>query len=165
MSLHFDLEVLILGIPSGDLADLSGPQLKAIDQMQMMTIKKENELSEKITKQQENIANSSMVELSHACSELVRSSGAGTMSHEGGDRRVDAALTAKEKLLGDVVREADRLRLRTLRGILDILTPIQGVHFLIAAAELHLRLHDWGKKKDAVGRAQDLALQSNNQEN
>jgi hypothetical protein len=40
------------------------------------------------------------------------------------------------------------LLLRALKGVLEILTPIQAVHFLIAAAELHSRLHDWGKKKD-----------------
>ncbi|KAL7255255.1 hypothetical protein ACSBR1_009418 [Camellia fascicularis] len=39
--------------------------------------------------------------------------------------------------------------LRTLKEVVDILSAIQAVHFLITAAELHLRLHEWGKKSDA----------------
>ena len=49
----------------------------------------------------------------------------------------------------EILHNADDLRLRTLKVILDIVTPMQAVQFLIAAAELHLRFHDWGKKKDA----------------
>ncbi|KAJ6929245.1 protein DOG1-like 4 [Populus alba x Populus x berolinensis] len=64
------------------------------------------------------------------------------------EERVDSTLAAKGKKLTEILQVADDLRLRTLKGVLEILTPIQAVHFLIAAAELHSRLHDWGKKKD-----------------
>ena len=47
------------------------------------------------------------------------------------------------------MHNTDDLRLRMLKAILDIVTPMQAVHFLIPAAESHLRFHDWGKKKDA----------------
>lgn len=49
----------------------------------------------------------------------------------------------------EILHNADDFRLRTLKAILDIVTLTQAVHFLIAAAELHLRFHDCGKKKDA----------------
>ena len=62
--------------------------------------------------------------------------------------RIELALAHKEDELEEMIHKADDLRLRTLKGILDILTPMQSVHFLIVAAELHLRVHEWGRKKD-----------------
>ncbi|CAN0891104.1 Protein DOG1-like 3 [Linum grandiflorum] len=64
------------------------------------------------------------------------------------DEKVIAEKMAKvQESVADV---ADDLRLETLRAIVDVLTPIQAVHFLIAVAELHLRLRDWGKRRDAA---------------
>ncbi|KAL9393493.1 hypothetical protein Peur_012778 [Populus x canadensis] len=70
-------------------------------------------------------------------SELLRSA---ETACEVGEERVDSTLAAKEKRLMEILQKADDLRLRTLKGVLEILTPIQAVHFLIAAAELHSRL-------------------------
>jgi len=78
-------------------------------------------------------------------SELLRSA---ETACEVEEERVDSTLAAKEKRLTEILQKADDLRLGTLKGVLEILTPVQAVHFLIAAAELHSRLHDWGKKKD-----------------
>jgi len=78
-------------------------------------------------------------------SELLRSA---ETACEAEEERVDSTLAAKEKRLTEIFQKADDLRLGTLKGVLEILTPVQAVHFLIAAAELHSRLHDWGKKKD-----------------
>uniref|UniRef100_A0A2N9ILC8 DOG1 domain-containing protein n=1 Tax=Fagus sylvatica TaxID=28930 RepID=A0A2N9ILC8_FAGSY len=78
-------------------------------------------------------------------SELMRSGGGGGDQEE----QVRLALLPKEEGLEKILQKADDLRLRTLKAILDVVTPVQAVHFLIAAAELHLRLHDWRKKKDA----------------
>lgn len=63
-------------------------------------------------------------------------------------QRVESTLGDKEEKLEEIFKRADDLRLRTLRNVVDILDPIQAVYFLIAAAELHLRVHDWGVKKD-----------------
>lgn len=64
------------------------------------------------------------------------------------EEEVESALVAKEKGLEEILQMADDLRLSTLKEILNILCPMQAVHFLIAAAELHPRIHEWGKKKD-----------------
>lgn len=106
-----------------------------------------------MAKRQETVADSSMVELSNVVSEMLRS-GSGRGGNMGAgdemDQRVESTLAPKEEGLEDLLNTADDLRLRTLKGVVDILTPKQAVHFLIAAAELHLRLHEWGKKKDAM---------------
>ncbi|KAL3584195.1 hypothetical protein D5086_015256 [Populus alba] len=116
--LEAQLHELICGLGTGDLGDLSASQLTRVDQLQRKTVREENELTEKLAKHQETVADSSMVELAHE----------------------------------EILQMADDLRLRTIKSVIEILTPIQAVHFLIAAAELHLRLHDWGKKGDWARR-------------
>ncbi|XP_068331917.1 protein DOG1-like 4 [Pyrus communis] len=136
----------------GNLADLSSHQLTQMDQMQQRTVKEERDISEKMDKQQEAVADSSMVNLSHVITELMNAgSGDDPVAEE--DPRVESALASKEQGLEEILHRADNLRLRTLKSITHILTPIQAVHFLIAAAELHLRVHDWGKEKDATTHA------------
>ncbi|XP_022894898.1 protein DOG1-like 3 [Olea europaea var. sylvestris] len=140
---------LIRGVSTGDLGDISPSQLSQADELQRKTIREEREISEKQAKHQETITDSSMVEMSHAVSELKRG---GDVSREGGEideGQVDTTLAPKEQGLVEVLQMADELRMKTLEEILNILTPLQCVHFLIAAAELHLRVHEWSKKRDA----------------
>jgi hypothetical protein len=54
-----------------------------------------------------------------------------------------------------VLEMADDLRLETMRGVVALLRPAQAVHFLLAAAELHLAVHDFGRRKD--GHADNAA--------
>lgn len=55
-----------------------------------------------------------------------------------------------EKLegLGRVVEKADRLRLKTIENLVEMLTPRQAVEFLIAATELQFGLRGWGINYD-----------------
>lgn len=141
LQLQSGLSDLIHGRSTGDLADLSHDQLHRVDELQRRTIIEERETTEKMARVQETVADGKMVELSQEAT-------------EGGDNdtdmvvRVAVALTDKEDELEEMIHKADDLRLRTLKGVINILTPMQSVHFLIAAAELHLRVHEWGKKKD-----------------
>lgn len=137
---------LIQGLSTGDLGDLSSDQLSKLDESQKGTVRAEKDLTEKLAKRQESVADSSMVELSHAATELIRA------GEEEEDARVDAALDPKKEALVEILQKADDLRLKTLKQVLQILTPIQSVHFLVAAAELHLRFHEWGKKRDERNR-------------
>lgn len=42
-----------------------------------------------------------------------------------------------------MLEKADQLRMDTIKGILTILDLTQAIHFLIAAAELHLAVHEY----------------------
>ncbi|KAK6115587.1 hypothetical protein DH2020_007856 [Rehmannia glutinosa] len=103
----------------------------------------ERKITEKVAKHQERVADMEMVELSHDLSESTRIEGE---SDEAG--RVDSILKPKEEGFQMILQSADDLRMRTIKAVVNILSPIQAVHFLIAAAELQLRLHDWGKEKE-----------------
>ncbi|KAF8018653.1 hypothetical protein BT93_H3524 [Corymbia citriodora subsp. variegata] len=150
LQLEAHLAELIRGLTTGDLADLSPSQLALIDDLQKSTIREEKAITEKFAKHQETVADASMVELSHAITEMTRAGGgeAAVENAPAMEEEVESALAAKEEGLEEILHMADDLRLRTLKEVLNILSPIQAVHFLIAAAELHLRIHEWGKKKD-----------------
>ncbi|KAL1561234.1 protein DELAY OF GERMINATION 1-like [Salvia divinorum] len=132
------LEARLSGAEAEDLGlgDLSAHQLGLIDELQRSTVKEERRITEKEAKQQETVADAEMVELSHVAEEVEE------------EERVRSALRGKEEGFEKVLRSADRLRLETLKGVVGILSPMQAVHFLIAAAELHLSLHEWGREKD-----------------
>lgn len=129
-----------------DLADISPEQLSRVDELQRRTIREEKEISEEMARCQETLAGPDMVELSNMVSEQLVTSIVDDVEEED---RVESALKPKEKGLEEVLKRADELRLRTLKDLVDLLTPIQAVHFLIAAAQLHLKIHEWGKKRDA----------------
>ncbi|KAF5778962.1 putative transcription factor TGA like domain-containing protein [Helianthus annuus] len=136
---------LIRGLTTEDLGELTPNQIKRIDQLQRKTIDEERVLSEKLAKQQESVADRSMVELSNVVSEMIRNENGGVEDEE---NKVESTLDSKEVGMEELLHRADELRLEMLKAVIEILTPIQAVYFLIAAAELHLRLHEWGKKRE-----------------
>nr|KYP38401.1 Transcription factor TGA5 [Cajanus cajan] len=141
---------LIQGLRTHDLGDLSASQLAQFDEMQRRTILEEREISDLMARHQESVADASMVELSHVVSEMIRANETGEVDEKKEiEDRVESALVPKEEGLEMILQKADELRLRTLKAIVCVLAPKQAIHFLIAAAELHLRLHEWGKKMDA----------------
>ena len=53
-------------------------------------------------------------------------------------------LNEKIGRLVSVLSKADDLRLRTIRSVVELLTPQQAIEFLIAAAELQFGVRGWG---------------------
>ncbi|MFS7906672.1 putative transcription factor TGA like domain-containing protein [Helianthus anomalus] len=146
IQLEASLANLIPLFTAGDLGDLNLIQLNRVEELQKKTVHAERRISEKMAKVQESAADASMVDLSNAISEMMREENEdGVMDHNG---RVESMLEPKTGALEEVVHMADGLRMKTLKAVIEILTPIQGVYFLIAAAELRLRVHDWGLKRD-----------------
>lgn len=148
--IQFEAKFSAVGYGGGaatlDLGDLSSDQLRLIDQLQRSTVREERRINEKVAKQQERVADAEMVELSHGVSESSRVEGEGTTTFDTG--RIETTLNLKEEGFEKILQSADDLRLGTLKAVVDILSPIQAVHFLIAAGELQLRLHEWGREKE-----------------
>ncbi|KAL2498555.1 transcription factor-related [Abeliophyllum distichum] len=131
LQLEARLAELIRGLSTGDLGDLSPCQLQLVNELQKNTIMKEKDSTEKYAKLQETVADTSMVELSHVATELMREEAATGAVEDG---QLEANLASKEDGLLEVMQRADDLRLKTLKEVVNILTPVQAVHFLIAAA-------------------------------
>ncbi|KAK7290391.1 hypothetical protein RIF29_04786 [Crotalaria pallida] len=107
----------------------------------------EEKVESEMERQQVALADRKMVELAKACSRARNGGGGG-----GGGGDVDAVVeVAMKGLLAGlekIMKASDCVRLKTLKGVLDLLTPMQCVHFLAANIAMQLRLRQWGKKTD-----------------
>lgn len=148
LQLEAKLTDLFPDFNSVNLGGLSSSQINRIDELKRRTIREERIISEKMATLQESAADTPKVDLSNTISEMMRKDNEDGRRES--DRKVESLMEPKKDELEKVLLMADGLRMKTLKAVVEILTPIQAVYFLIAAAELHLRLHDWGLKKDAA---------------
>ncbi|KAK9074172.1 hypothetical protein SSX86_006769 [Deinandra increscens subsp. villosa] len=87
----------------------------------------------------EGIADEPLVLLANQCSEP------GEWSQ---GEVVDKAMDTHALNLYKIMVKADKLRMDTLKGMIDILTPLQAVELLVASKKLHLSLHEWSRRRD-----------------
>ncbi|KAF2303132.1 hypothetical protein GH714_014052 [Hevea brasiliensis] len=66
---------------------------------------------------------------------------------EAGEGLVQVALKGVMVGLERVMKAADCVRLRTLKGVLDVLSPLQCVEFLAGIGMYQILLRQWGKKR------------------
>ncbi|XP_022718031.1 protein DOG1-like 4 [Durio zibethinus] len=112
---------ILRGMRTGDLGDLSPSQFRRVSELQCETVKEENAITDELSEWQ------------HSIGDLM-----GTFTE------VDQMIGR----LASVVQKADDLRLRTLKKVVNLLTPQQAVEFLIAAAELQFGIREWGMNQD-----------------
>ncbi|KAM3394064.1 protein DOG1-like 3 [Capsicum galapagoense] len=125
------------GIKIGDFSQLSAKQITMIDKLQRQIIIEENKLSSRLASLQEDVVDQPIAMAAKIC-----------------DRIEQAGESEKEPLnklgedMANLLEEADELRMKSLKEILGILTPIQGVEYLAAAKRIRLCLQQWGKKRE-----------------
>ncbi|OMO76221.1 hypothetical protein CCACVL1_15834 [Corchorus capsularis] len=131
-------DIILNGLVNrGNLAKISPNQLRKINDLHMKTIREEERLSNELASLQENIADQPIAMIAKMMS------GVGESSSE-----IDRALDQHETALANIMQEVDKLRLSTLKELLGILTPVQGVDILAAGKKLHLCIHQWCKTRD-----------------
>ncbi|XP_015065335.1 protein DELAY OF GERMINATION 1-like [Solanum pennellii] len=122
------------GIVTEDLRELSEKQLRMINELQGKTIREERRIATKLASLQEDIVDQPL---------------AGKMKKEGhGCEKADEALDEHSGHMADVIEEADRLRMKTLKAIVNILEPVQAVEYLAAAKKIRFCVQQWGEKRD-----------------
>lgn len=136
---------IIGALPPPDLAGLSPAQLERVDRLHQRTVRREREVAEDEAAVQEGVAEARMLEIAQAMREPE-----GTEAAVGEMR---GQMSGKEEGMERVLERADELRMDTIKGLVEILEPIQAVHFLIAAAELQLSVRQFGMRKDAEAAA------------
>ncbi|XP_052486191.1 protein DELAY OF GERMINATION 1-like [Gossypium raimondii] len=134
---EYQLSEIIQGLAWGNLGQILATQLRMINNLHIKTIEEEEKLSSQLAGLQENIADQPIAMVAKRMSRVGESSG-----------NVDHALDELESSMANILQEADKLRLSTLKELLAILTPLQGVDFLVASKKLHLCMHKWGKTRD-----------------
>ncbi|KAF1866882.1 hypothetical protein Lal_00018268 [Lupinus albus] len=122
-SVQFESHIvdILRGIRTGDLGDLSPAQFRRVSELQCDTVKEENAITEELSEWQES------------ASEMM------------GPR---ADINDKIGRLVTIIKKADDLRLRTLKSMIDLLSPQQAIQFLIASAELLVGIRGWGLNHD-----------------
>ncbi|KAI9086154.1 hypothetical protein K1719_031875 [Acacia pycnantha] len=117
---------------------VSEEQARKIEQLRVRMRMEEEKVEREMERLQMAMADHKMVELAKLSSRGVVAGG-----------EVEVAATVKGVLDGleRAMKGADCVRLKTLKGVLDVLTPLQCVEFLAAVLAWQLRLRQWGTKK------------------
>ncbi|CAL2251968.1 unnamed protein product [Prunus armeniaca] len=116
---------------------LTCSQLVVVNSLQSKTIREEERLTGELAVLQENIADQPIAMIAKGLSQL------GEMNRE-----VEEALDEHGQAMVRILEEADQLRLSTVKELVNILTPLQAVDFLVASKKLHLCVHKWGRNRD-----------------
>lgn len=136
------------------LVDISEEQLKKIDGLKAKISLDEEKVEREMERQQVAVANRRMVELAGLASRIRRSSG-GNSGGPGAaqiDALVEVAIKGMISGLERVMKMGDCVRLKTLKGLLDLLNPIQSVDLLAAFSMVQIQMRKWGKKKDMINQ-------------
>lgn len=112
---------ILRGAHTGDLGDLSPPQLQRVSELQCQTVREENEIMAELS------------EYFNSASALV-----GTVFDP----------EDEVERLTSVVEKAESLRFRTICSVVEMLSPQQAVEFLAAIMELQFWVHGVGLSHD-----------------
>ncbi|CAN6336826.1 unnamed protein product [Urochloa humidicola] len=123
---------LLLGVRSGNLGDLSPAQLARVDELQRRTVAEEDALSREMARVQEG----------HGVVEVGGGGGGGG----GGEVVVELDVSGLVRRVREVLDRADALRLRTMKGAVEILEPAQAAELLVAAADMEIGFREFGLK-------------------
>ncbi|KAE8674248.1 Leucine-rich repeat protein kinase family protein, putative isoform 1 [Hibiscus syriacus] len=125
--------------PGPGLAELTEEQVRKIEQLRVKIKLEEEKVEGKMERQQVAMADRKKVE-------LVRM--ARRMRNE---ELVAVAVAMKGVLAGmeRVMKAADCVRLKTLKGVLDVLSPSQSLDFLAGTCMLQIQLRKWGQTRDS----------------
>ncbi|KFK22874.1 hypothetical protein AALP_AAs39777U000100, partial [Arabis alpina] len=99
-------------------------------------IKKEDKITKKYAIMQEDVADMPIAITAYS-RDLV----------EAGEA-VEDAIDKHEEGMAVLMAEADKLRIETLKKIVEVLTPVQAAEFLLAGKRLHVSLHEWGRVRE-----------------
>ncbi|XP_009792613.1 protein DOG1-like 3 [Nicotiana sylvestris] len=130
MEIESHLTEFLQGMEISDFGQLSGKQIMLIDKLHRKSIVEERKLSSKLASLQEDVVDQPII------------TAANNSENE------EEPLNKHGQGMTTLLEEADELRMNTLKEILGILTPIQGVEYLASAKRIRLSLQQWGKKRE-----------------
>lgn len=131
---------LIVNNDDDNNSALSADQLVKIHELRREIKDLEKKVEMGMERQQMSIACPQMVQLSkHHCTKNNAVEGL-----------VDVAMKTLLVGLEKTMKSADCVRLKTLKGILEVLTPLQCVHFLVSFSLIQVRLRQEGRSKNVA---------------
>jgi len=139
--------------PLTTLAQLTEAQVLRIDDLRARIRSEEEKVERDMERQQMALGDQRMVELARLASRR----------NEARDqvmRQVDGAVKGLLQGLEKVMKIADYTRLKTLKGLLDVLNPRQGVDFLAVFAMLQIQMRKLGKERAAASGTNIMSMSS-----
>ncbi|KAL0352967.1 UNVERIFIED_CONTAM: protein DOG1-like 4 [Sesamum angustifolium] len=121
---------------AASLAGMTEEQVKKIEALRVKIKVEEERVEREMERQQVGMADRKMVELVRQERLAEKNGGA-----------VEVAVRGMLGGLEKVMKMADCVRLKTLKGMLDVLTPTQCVHFLAANSMLQIQMRKMGEKE------------------
>lgn len=136
------------------LAGMNEDQARRIEALRVNIKAEEEKVEREMERQQVRMADRNIVELTRLESLAKRNGDSAAVSRVNGF--VEAALRTLVAGLKKVMKMADCVRLKTLKGVLDVLSPVQCVDFLAATSMLQIQMRKWGKTRDAKKSRSDV---------
>ncbi|KAL3520004.1 hypothetical protein ACH5RR_018153 [Cinchona calisaya] len=135
-------------VGAATLADLSEDQVIKIARLRGRIRMEEEKVEREMERQQVAMADRKMVELARLVSVIKNGEhpATGAASSTEIDGLVEMAIKGLLAGLENVMKMADCVRLKTLKGVMDVLSPKQSVNFLAASSMLLIQMRKWGKK-------------------
>lgn len=107
-------------------------QVRGIEALRVRIKAEEERVEREMERQQVAMADRKMVELAR-------------LDGEAAEVEVEVALKGLVAGMEKVMKMADCVRLKTLKGVLDVLSPMQCVQFLAATSMMQIQMRKWGK--------------------
>lgn len=128
------------GIP-----EMDEEQWKKVEELRVKIKMEEEKVEREMERQQVMMADRRMVELARLTSRVKDGCDSAVTQVDG---LVEGAVKGLLGGLERVMKMGDCVRLKTLKGVLEVLNPKQCVEFLAAATMVEIQLRKWGKKRD-----------------
>ncbi|KAK4491586.1 hypothetical protein RD792_002339 [Penstemon davidsonii] len=133
---------------TGSLAGMTEEQVKKMEALRAKMKVEEERVEREMERQQVAMADRKLVELARLERRAKTSEGGSAAAVAQVDGLVEVALKGLLVGLERVMKMADCARLKTLKGVLDVLTPMQSVDFLAAKSMLQIQMRKWGKMRE-----------------
>ncbi|PIN18809.1 hypothetical protein CDL12_08505 [Handroanthus impetiginosus] len=127
-------------------AGVTEEQVNKIEALRLKIKAEEERVEREMERQQVALADRKMVELAKLERIVKRNGDSAAVSQVNG--LVEAAVSGLLAGLEQVMKMADCVRLKTMKGLLDVLTPVQCVDFLAASSILQIQTRKWGKMRE-----------------
>ncbi|KAL7089152.1 hypothetical protein ACP275_13G171100 [Erythranthe tilingii] len=128
------------------LAGLTEEQVRKIEGLRVKMKAEEEKVEREMERMQVAMADRKMVELAGMERVARKNEDAAAVGQV--DVMVNAAVKGLLCGLEKVMKMADCVRLKTLKGVLDVLNPMQSVDFLAATTMLQIQMKKWGAIRD-----------------
>ncbi|CAA2988192.1 DOG1-like 4 [Olea europaea subsp. europaea] len=131
--------------PGTSLVTMTEEQVKKIEALRVKIKMDEENVEREFERQQVGIADRKMVELAALERRVMKDDDSAVAQVNG---LVEVALKGLLGGLEKVMKMADCVRLKTLKDVVETLTPMQCMDFLTAMSTVQIQMRKWGKKHD-----------------